>query len=132
MTPVTYPKVAALDAPNTLISIGKQSIQRSSDVGCSWQQIDKVPDDLSTYDVAAGAGEATLFNGNKMWRSPIDPDLLYFSYGTSFGGYGSDLYRFRPSTGELTWQHNRHDGIPSLAFNRADPSVLYLRLAEER
>lgn len=300
VTPVTYPKVAALDAPNTLISIGKQSIQRSSDAGCSWQQIDKAPDDLSTYDVAAGAGEsayvysvndqpihrvqgsevstvagpvngggvaalsadrsqpglirtvggdgqvfdsadngrtwqksgvlpaadlfiynaaidpsnrdhivvgtmsvgafvtfdggrhwtaslgltrtngftvvispanpskvwvegydlngqgnsarhiwqstdgglkfdsvldgtqATLINGNKMWPSPVDPDLLYFSYGTSFGGYGSDLYRFRPSTGELTWQHNRHDGIPSVAFNRADPTVLYLGLAEER
>jgi hypothetical protein len=56
---------------------------------------------LSTYDVAAGAGESayTLVNGIKMWPSPVD--LLYFSYGTSFAGYGSDLCRFRPSTGEL-------------------------------
>jgi hypothetical protein len=40
-----------------------------------------------------------LVNGIKMWPSPVD--LLYFSYGTSFAGYGSDLCRFRPSTGEL-------------------------------
>ena len=67
-----------------------------------------------------------------MWGSPVDRDLLYFSYGTSFANYGADLYRFRPSTGELTKQHNQHDGIPSLAFNPADPTILYLGLAEER
>jgi hypothetical protein len=301
LQPVTYAKVAALEEPNTLIAIGRQSIQRSSDAGCSWQQLDKSPDDLATYDVAPGpadtayvysvndqpihrvkgnrvstaagpvawsglsalaalpgllrvvagdgqlydstddgvswrrigvpaardlfvynavidprdpghvvigtmsegvyvtfdggrtwhhsdpvtrvnafsltispadpmtvwmegydpagrddgvtdttrqiwrstdggikfepvldASRAILYNGNQMWASPTDPDLLYFSYGTSFANYGSDLYRFRPSTNELTKQHNTHDGIPSLAFNPADPSVLYLGLAEER
>jgi hypothetical protein len=294
LRPVTYGKVAALQQPNTLIAIGKQSIQRSSDAGCSWQQIDKSPDDLYAYSVAPGAGDAaylygvndqpiyrvkgnqvstvagpveggglaafaattdnlrvvagdgqvfdsaddglswkrvgqpaardlfvynavidpknpshivigvmsdggyatfdggrtwarskavervnafslaispvnpsvvwlegydqdeatryiwqsddgglkfrpvldssqaTLYNGNKMWPSPVDADLLYFAYGTSFANYGSDLYRFRPSTGELSKQHNKHDGIPGLAFNPADPSVLYLGLAEER
>jgi hypothetical protein len=41
LRPVTYAKVAALEEPNTLITIGRQSIQRSSDVGCSWQLLDK-------------------------------------------------------------------------------------------
>jgi len=294
LRPVTYAKVATLEAPNTLIAIGRQSIQRSSDAGCSWQQLDKSPDDLATYDVAPGPGDtayiysvndqpihrvkgnqvstvagpvaggglsafvalrdrlrvvagdgqiydstddgvtwartgilpakdlfvynavidprdpdhlvlgvmsdgtyatfdggrtwhrsagvtrvnafslaispanpqvvwmegyerdeatryiwqsddgglkfrsvldqsrATLYNGNQMWASPVDPDLLYFSYGTSFANYGADLYRFRPSTGELSKQHNHFDGIPSLAFSPADPTVLYLGLAEER
>ncbi|MFF0264401.1 WD40/YVTN/BNR-like repeat-containing protein [Kribbella sp. NPDC004536] len=291
---VTYAKVAALQEPNTLISIGKRSIQRSSDAGCSWQLLDKAPDDLSTYDVQPGPGDsayiysvndqpihrvhgaqvttvlgpvewnglaaldaragrlrvvstngqiydstddgvswqrvgvpaaadlflydavvdprnpdhivigvmsdgvyvtydggrswtrsravervnafslaispvdpskvwlegydsnrstrfiwqsddgglkfrevldqsrADLINGNHMWASPVDPDLLYFSYGTSFANYGADLYRFVPSTGELTKRHNRNDGIPSLAFNPANPRILYLGLAEER
>ncbi|TDW19252.1 WD40/YVTN/BNR-like repeat-containing protein [Kribbella kalugense] len=291
---VTYAKVAALEEPNTLISIGKQSIQRSSDAGCSWQLLDKSPDDLSTYDVQAGPGDsayiysvndqpiyrvhgsqvsavlgpveggglaaldsrpgrlrvvagdgqlydssndgvtwqrtgvppahdlfaydavvdprnpdhvvvgvmsdgvyvtydggrswfrsravervnafslaispadpskvwlegydldrstrfiwestdggqkfrevldqsrADLINGNRMWASPVDPDLLYFSYGTSFANFGADLYRFRPSTGDLTKHHNRNDGIPSLAFNPSNPKILYLGLAEER
>ncbi|RZU18809.1 sortilin (neurotensin receptor 3) [Kribbella rubisoli] len=291
---VTYAKVAALEEPNTLITIGKQSIQRSSDAGCSWQLLDKAPDDLSTYDVQPGPGDsayiysvndqpihrvhgskvstvlgpvdggglaaldarpgrlrvvagdgqlydssddgvtwrrtgvlpahdlfvydavvdprnpdhivigvmsdgvyvtsdggrswtrsrpvervnafsltispadpskvwmegydrdratrfiwestdgglkfrevldqsrADLINGNKMWASPVDPDLIYFSYGTSFANFGADLYRFRPSTGDLTKHHNRNDGIPSLAFNPSDPKILYLGLAEER
>ena len=291
---VTYAKVAALEEPNTLITIGQKSIQRSSDAGCSWQLLDKAPDDLSTYDVQPGPGDsayiysvndqpihrvhgskvstvlgpvdggglaaldaragrlrvvagdgqlydssddgvtwqrtgvlpardlfvydavvdprnpdhivigvmsdgvyvtydggrswiqsralarvnafsltispadpskvwmegydgdratrfiwestdgglkfrevldqsrADLINGNKMWASPVDPDLIYFSYGTSFANFGADLYRFRPSTGELTKHHNRHDGIPSLAFNPSDPKILYLGLAEER
>jgi hypothetical protein len=294
LRPVTYAKVAVLAEPNTLITIGRQSIQRSSDAGCSWQMLDKTPDDLSTYDVEPGPGDsayiysvndqpihrvhgstvstvqgpvkdrglatlaarpgrlrvvagdgqvydspddgvswqrtgvpadpdlflydavvdprnqdhivigamsngvyvtydggrswsrsrpvervnafslaisptdpskvwmegydrdratrfiwessdggqkfrevldqsrATLINGNKMWASPADPDLLYFSYGTSFANFGADLYRLRPSTGELSKQHNRNDGIPSLAFNPSDPSILYLGLAEER
>jgi hypothetical protein len=291
---VTYAKVAALQEPNTLVSIGQQTIQRSSDAGCSWQLLDKVPDDLSTYDVQPGPGDsayvysvndqpihrvhgsqvttvlgpvaggglaalhaqpgrlravagdgqlydssndgetwqrvgvppagdlflydavvdprnpdhvvagvmsdgvyvtfdggrtwnrsqpvervnafslamspadpskvwmegydrdrstrfiwesadgglkfrevldqsrADLINGNKMWASPVDPDLLYFSYGTSFANFGADLYRFVPSTGALTKNHNKFDGIPSLAFNAADPRILYLGLAEER
>jgi hypothetical protein len=32
----------------------------------------------------------------------------------------------------LSKQHNDFDGIPGLAFNPADPSLLYLGLAEER
>ncbi|MER7249787.1 hypothetical protein [Kribbella sp. NPDC000426] len=291
---VTYAKVAALEEPNTLITIGKQSIQRSSDAGCSWQLLDKAPDDLSTYDVQPGPGDsayiysvndqpihrvhgskvstvpgpvdggglaaldarsgrlrvvagdgqlydssddgltwrrtgvlpardlfvydavvdprnpdhvvigvmsdgvyvtydagrswtrsrpvervnafsltispadpskvwmegydrdratrfiwestdgglkfrevldqsrADLINGNKMWASPVDPDVIYFSYGTSFANFGADLYRFRPSTGALTKHHNHNDGIPSLAFNPFNPKILYLGLAEER
>lgn len=46
--------------------------------------------------------------------------------------FGADLYRFRPSTGELGKNHNRNDGIPSLAFNPSDPTIRYLGLAEER
>ncbi|HEY3561335.1 MAG TPA: hypothetical protein VGL05_27915 [Kribbella sp.] len=294
LQPVTYAKVAALQEPNTLISIGRQSVQRSSDAGCSWQLLDKTPDDLSAYDVQPGPGDsayiygvndqpiyrvhgsqvttvlgpvewnglaaldarpgrlrvvsgdgqiydsaddgvswqrvgvpaasdlflydavvdprnpdhivigvmsdgvyvtydagrswtrsrpvervnafslamspadpskvwmegydrdratrfiwestdgglkfrevldqsrATLINGNRMWASPVDPDLLYFSYGTSFANFGANLYRFVPSTGTLTKHHNRNDGIPSLAFNPANPQILYLGLAEER
>lgn len=294
LLPVTYAKVATLQEVNTLVSIGKQTIQRSSDAGCSWQLLDKVPDDLSTYDIQPGPGDsayvysvndqpihrvhgsqvttvlgpvsggglaalearpgqlravagdgqlydssddgvtwqrvgvpaaanlflydavvdprdpdhvvigvmsdgvyvtfdggrtwtrsrpvervnafslamspadpskvwmegydrdrstrfiwestdggqkfrevldqtrADLINGNRMWASPVDPDLLYFSYGTSFMNFGADLYRFTPSTGTLTKQHNNHDGIPSLAFNPTNPAILYLGLAEER
>lgn len=294
LQPVTYAKVAALQEPNTLISIGRQAIQRSSDAGCSFQLLDKAPDDLSTYDVQPGPGDsayiysvndqpiyrvhgsqvtrvlgpvewnglaaldarpgqlrvvsgdgqiydstddgvswqrvgvpaaadlflydavvdprnpdhivigvmsdgvyvtydggrtwtrsrpvervnafslamspadpskvwmegydrdrstrfiwestdgglkfrevldqsrATLINGNHMWASPVDPDLLYFSYGTSFANFGADLYRFVPSTGALTKNHNTNDGIPSLAFNPSNPRILYLGLAEER
>src|SRR4051812_22162235 len=58
LQPVTYAKVAALQEPNTLISIGRQAIQRSSDAGCSWQLLDKAPDELSTYDVQPGPGDS--------------------------------------------------------------------------
>lgn len=303
LTPVTYTKLAALSAPNTLVAISKTSIQRSTDAGCSWHQIAETKQDLAAYDIAAGprgtayaygindqpiyraqgesvttvagpipddgvvglavdpgdaralravskAGQiydsvdggatwapvgapvgndqflyqaaidpadrdhvvvgtmssgsmvtfdggrswtrssgvgaaagangfsvtfspadprtvwlegydlsrddnsarqiwrstdggrsfvsmldgtqASLVNGTRMWPSPVDPDVLYFEFGTWWSGHGTDLYRFDASTGRLTSQHNNHDGIGGVAFNTADPRVMYLGLFEER
>lgn len=301
LTPVAYTKLAALSTPNTLVAISKRSIQRSTDAGCSWQQIGSTEQDLAAYDVAAGpdgtayaygindqpiyrvqgdtvttvagpvlydgvvgltvdpadarvlrvvskagqvydssdggatwapvglpvgadqflykaaidpadldhvvvgtmsngsfvtfdggrswaqstgvgarhngfavaisaadpgtvwlegydlsqndngarhiwrstdggrsfapmldGNQAVLINGTPMWPSPVDPDVLYFAYGTWFGGYGTDLYRYEASTGRLTSQHNTHDDIASVAFNPVDPRVMYLGLVEER
>lgn len=76
--------------------------------------------------------QAVLINGTPLWPSPVDPDVLYFAYGTWWGGYGTDLYRYEASTGQLTSQHNSHDDIASVAFNPVDPRVMYLGLVEER
>lgn len=303
LTPVAYTKLVALSTPNTLVAISKRSIQRSTDAGCSWQQIGSTEQDLAAYDVAAGpdgtayaygindqpiyrvqgdtvttvagpvlydgvvglavdpadarvlrvvskagqvydssdggatwapvglpvgadqflykaaidpadldhvvvgtmsngsfvtfdggrswthstgigatarsndftvaispadprtvwvegydvsqngngarhiwrstdggrsfasmldGNQATLYNGNPMWPSPVDPDVLYFEFGTWFGGYGTDLYRYEASTGRLTSQHSSYDSIASVAFNPVDPRVMYLGLVEER
>ncbi|MEU5941177.1 hypothetical protein ABZ807_18735 [Micromonospora sp. NPDC047548] len=303
LAPVTYPKLIALSTPNTLVAISKTSIQRSTDAGCSWQQIGSTEQDLAAYDLTAGpdgtayaygvndqpiyrvqgdqvsilsgpvgydgvvglavdpanprslravskAGQlydsadggatwapvgmlsgkeqflykaaidpadrdhvitgtmsdgsfvtfdggrswapsagvssigrsnnfnvvispadprivwlegydegesgngarhiwrstdggrnfvsmldgnrATLTNGNPMWPSPVDPDVLYFEFGTSFAGYGTDLYRYDASTDRLTLQHNNYHGITSVAFNPIDAGVMYLGVVRER
>lgn len=66
-----------------------------------------------------------------MAAHPTNPNVLYFSYGTSFGGYGADLYRYDDATGRVTKTHNAYHGIPSIAFNPADPATMYLGLALE-
>ncbi|HEU4520963.1 MAG TPA: sialidase family protein [Thermoanaerobaculia bacterium] len=82
----------------------------------------------SVVDEAPGV---KLVNGPVMAADPVDPDVLYFVFGTNFQGYGSDLFRFDAATGELTVTHSEHHDINAIAFSRADARVLYLGLEVE-
>ncbi|WP_029138473.1 sialidase family protein [Nakamurella lactea] len=65
LTPVAYTHLTALSEPNTLIGFSKGMIQRSTDAGCSWQEIAKLEQNLDAYDVAAGpAGVAYVYGIN--------------------------------------------------------------------
>ena len=94
-------------------------IWRSSDGGLTYRSV------LDGWDV-------TLYNGTELWPSPVDPDVVYFEFGTSFAGFGTDLYRYDDATGSVSWTHNAYDGINSVSFHPADPAVMYLGLVEER
>lgn len=76
--------------------------------------------------------QVTLFNGTPLWPSPENSDVLYFDFGTWFGGYGTDLYSYDAATQRVTVNHNSYDDISSIAFNPANPQVMYLGLVEER
>ncbi len=99
---------------------GGRHIYRSLDGGSSFQPV--VDNSMDVH----------LVNGPTMAVNPADPDVLYFVYGTSFGDYGTDLYRFDGRTGLVTMTHNANDGVPAIAFNPADPGVIYLGLAHEQ
>jgi hypothetical protein len=86
---------------------------------------------LSFHPVVDNSTEIILTNGVPMAAHPTDPNVVYFSYGSSFGGYGADLYRYDDATGQTTKTHNRFHGLPAIAFNPADPSYMYLSLALE-
>lgn len=114
--------------PRTVWLEGYDLSQNDNSARHIWRSTDGGRSFVSVLD---GAGP-TLINGTPLWPSPVDPDVLYFAYGTWFGGYGTDLYRYDASTGRLTSQHNPHDGIGGVAFNPADPQVIYLGVVEER
>lgn len=73
----------------------------------------------------------TLTNGPLMAAHPTNRDVLYFVFGSSFQGYGTDLFRYDESSRALTKTHNAYDKISSIAFSPGDPKVLYLGLAVE-
>ena len=75
----------------------------------------------------------TLTNGTFLQPHPTKRGRLYFVFGMNFGGYGTDLFRFRdrPDGGDLTVEHNAYDEIKAIAFNPARPRYMYLGLAEE-
>jgi photosystem II stability/assembly factor-like uncharacterized protein len=76
--------------------------------------------------------DVTLVNGPTMAAHPTDANVLYFTFGMSFGGYGTDLYRFDATTSQITKTHNAYHGIHAFAFNPAAPSVTYLGLVHEQ
>jgi hypothetical protein len=81
--------------------------------------------------VDQGAG-VTLINGTYMAAPPSNPDVVYFVFGTSFGNYGTDLYKYDAATGQVTWTHNGYDEIGAIAFSPASPSLLYIGLVSEQ
>ena len=86
---------------------------------------------LTFQPVVDRSNDVILPNGVPMAGHPTDANVVYFSYGSSFGGYGADLYRYDDATGQVTKTHNSYHGLPSMAFNPADPTIMYLGLALE-
>ena len=103
-----------LDDPNEATS---RHIYRSEDGGLGFVAV-------------VDSDEATLYNGNHMFAHPSDPDILYFVFGSNFGNYGTDLYRYDHASGTIDLTHNPwHDTI--IEFLPGDPSVIYLGLSIE-
>ncbi len=79
---------------------------------------------------------AHLFNGNLLAAHPLDPNVLYFTFGTPpIAGMPSEswLYRFDASTSELVaHKQDDIDGYDALVFSPADPNVIYLGKTSER
>lgn len=84
------------------------------------------------FKVVLDGSDAKLINGPVMAASPADPDVVYFVFGTWFGGYGTDLYRYDAGSRSLVTLHHGYDDIASIAFHPTEPDVMYLGLAEER
>jgi hypothetical protein len=72
-----------------------------------------------------------LINGNLLAPHPTNPFVLYFEFGMSYGGYGTDLYRYDLLRGRITRTHNDNDGFSSIAYNPADPRVMYVGITDE-
>lgn len=95
-------------------------IYRSTDGGHTFRvAVDHVP------------GKVTLVNGALLAPSPVDANVVYFVFGTSFAAYGTDLFRYDARHDRLSLQHNKNDGIATIAFNPRDPKVMYLGLSVE-
>lgn len=73
----------------------------------------------------------TLANGTPMFAHPTLANVLYFSFGTGYHDYGTDLYRFNVRTGQLLRTHSSYHRIEAMAFSPADPSYLYLGVSHE-
>lgn len=81
--------------------------------------------------VVDGSAEINLYNGNLLVPHPTDANVLYFVFGMSFQGYGTDIYRYDHATGMVTKTHNDYHDVWSIVPSPADPEILYLSLVNE-
>lgn len=86
---------------------------------------------LSFRPVVDPSADVILINGPTMAAHPTNADVVYFSYGSSFQGYGADLYRYDDTTHAVTKTHNPYHGLHAIDFNPVDPGVMYLGLSLE-
>jgi photosystem II stability/assembly factor-like uncharacterized protein len=82
--------------------------------------------------VVTASADVTLTNGVPMIAHPTDPDILYFTWGTSFQGIGSKLYKVSARQKSVTFTTNPYSRIMALTASPADAGLLYLGLSSEQ
>jgi hypothetical protein len=87
---------------------------------------------LSFEPVVDASPDVIIPNQPPMAAHPTDRDVVYFTFGSSFAGYGADLYKYDDATGQVTKTHNDYHRIPVVDFNPVDPTVMYLGLGIEQ
>jgi len=87
---------------------------------------------LTFVPVVDASPDVIIPNQPPMAAHPTDRDVVYFTFGSSFQGYGADLYRYDDATGQVTKTHNDYHRIPVVGFNPVDPTVMYLGLGLEQ
>ncbi|HJQ96933.1 MAG TPA: hypothetical protein VJ826_01405 [Candidatus Polarisedimenticolaceae bacterium] len=87
---------------------------------------------LTFEPVVDASADVTIPNQSPMAAHPTNHDVVYFTFGTSFFGYGADLYKYDDTTGQVTKTHNDYHRIPVVDFNPVDPNVMYLGLGLEQ
>jgi hypothetical protein len=69
---------------------------------------------LTFRSVVDRSADVILPNGVPMAAHPTNAAVVYFSFGSSFGGYGADLYRYDDDAGQVTKTHNDYHGLPDV------------------
>jgi photosystem II stability/assembly factor-like uncharacterized protein len=125
--------VASSSQPRTIWAMGIDLAEADARMPSDGRHIYLSRDGGITFKaVVDQSADVSLVNGPTMAAHPTDSHILYFVFGSSYQKYGTDLYRYDDRTHKITKAHNGHDEINAIAFNPADPKVMYLGLAWER
>jgi hypothetical protein len=120
-------------APNVVYAMGLNTAESNAGMPSGGRHIYKSVDGGRHFTPVVDHGNGiTLVNGPVMAAHPTDPGVVYFVYGTSYMGYGTDIYRYDSSEERVTVAHNSYDRITSIAFHPSAPGVMYLGAAKER
>ena len=83
--------------------------------------------------VVDSSADLVLTNGLPMTPDPVDADVVWFEFGSSFQGEGTWVYRYDHGTDEVTRAHQPSwDEFRALVFSPADPTLMYVALVNEQ
>lgn len=119
--------------PNVVWAVGLDVTEEMSDPNLNGRYFYRSGDGGKRFDKAfADSAEVSLRNGQTIAPHPTNPDVVYFEFGTCWGGRGTDLYRWDHATGQISWTNQPvYEDYYAIAFNPADPSVMYIALTSE-
>lgn len=107
-------------------------VWRSVDGGLTFETVI-----LENQELEGDGGPANLFNGNFLAPDPVDPGVLWMTYGMPplFGENFAELIRLEPDADAFTIE--RHTGgdiddYTAITFNPGAPEVVYFALSSER
>ncbi|MFO0725979.1 MAG: dispase autolysis-inducing protein [Myxococcota bacterium] len=110
------------------IDLGENLANYPSEGRHIWRSVDG---GRSFQAVVEKDATVSLTNGVLMAPHPREPNILYFEFGTYFGGYGTDIFRYDASSRSLSLTHNAYDDVGAIAFMPGDPAVMYFGLVNE-
>ncbi|WP_405150686.1 hypothetical protein OG589_18435 [Sphaerisporangium sp. NBC_01403] len=120
-------------APNVVYAMGLNSEELDAGAPSGGRHIYRSVDGGRHFTpVVDQSDEVTLVNGPVLAPHPDDPGVLYFVFGTSFQGYGTDIHRYDAGRRRVTTAHNSYDRVTSIAFHPKMSQLMYLGVAEER
>ena len=119
--------------PMTVFAMGLDIVESDSGAPSQGRHIYLSRDGGLTFRPVVDASADTVIpNQPPMAAHPTDADVVYFTFGTSFQGFGADLYKYDDATRQVTKTHNDYHRIPVMEFNPADPGFMYLGLGLEQ
>ncbi|MEV0230656.1 hypothetical protein [Nonomuraea sp. NPDC050786] len=119
-------------APNVVYAMGLDIAESEAGAPSGGRHIYRSYDGGRRFTRVVDQGdEVTIPNGPLLAPHPTDPGVLYFDFGTGWSNIGTDIYRYDARLNRVTVNHNSYDRITSIAFNPANPGVMYLGVAEE-
>ncbi|MFC7585091.1 hypothetical protein ACFQYP_16145 [Nonomuraea antimicrobica] len=128
----TFSAVVSPAAPNVVYAMGLNLKEMDQGVPSQGRHIYRSTDGGKRFSPVVDQDDAiTIHNGPLLAAHPTNPNVLYFVYGTSWAGYGTDIYRYDSRRNQVTTNHNSYDRVSSIAFSPSDSKVMYLGVAEE-
>lgn len=119
-------------APNVVYAMGLNLEETDANAPSGGRHIYRSLDGGHRFTPVVDQGDGiTIPNGPLLAAHPKDPGVLYFVWGTGWSGIGTDIYRYDSRRDRVTTNHNSYDRVTSVAFNPANPKVMYLGVAEE-
>lgn len=120
--------------PNVVWAEGKDIVESDAGTPSQGRHVWRSEDGGASFTpVVDQGGDITLSNGVPMAADPRDANVVWFSWGSSFQGTGTWLYRYDHAAEATTWNHTGvWHAYQAIAPSPHDPDLVYLGLVREQ